>query len=328
MHAAAVKEAAVREPGLAGNPAVTPFGRILVIDEDSEFCEVMSHAFGRCGFVIESCRQLEGVLLDDDSPPDVVIMELRDADRRSLARISSLRNRRSWADVPIICVSSHDQSLLRLCAFDAGADDFVLKPVSSDELVARVQVRLRQVRRIATLLAQSRVDELTGRLNRRGALEELDKALAWSRRSAEPCSLMLLDIDGLKSINDRLGHASGDALIRAVGAALQQGARCEDSVARLGGDEFVVVLPRADADGARRVVERVRERLAALSIPGVIEGARASIGVATSPSGELSAAAMLAIADEDMYAEKRSTKKGRARLRMVRDSDELGNQGE
>ena len=323
----ALQHAIALEPGIVGEPAATPFSRILIIDRDDEFREMMAQALGRHGFVIDSCRQIDGVLFDHDSPPDVAVIELGGADRPSLSRISRLRERTGWADVPMVCVSHLEQPLLRVLAFEAGADDFVVKPVNSDELVARIRVQIRRAQRVATLLSQSRIDALTGLLNRRGAMAELERTLAWSRRSVEPCSLLLLDVDGLKQINDRLGHASGDALLQAVGATLQQLARREDAVARLGGDEFVVVLPRADGPGARQVVARIREQLAALSIEGVVDGVCASIGVATSAPGELAAESMLAAADEQMYIEKRAAKRSRSPLRVVRDDESVTVEG-
>ena len=114
----------------------------------------------------------------------------------------------------------------------------------------------------------------------------------------------MLDVDGLKQVNDRLGHAAGDALISAVGEALKLAVRREDSVGRLGGDEFMVVLPRADQAAAARVCQRIESLLEVVSLPGVAT-VRASMGFVASGPNEHTAEAMLELADQRMYAAKR-----------------------
>ena len=289
--------------------------QVLVVDASVDFREMMAQALDRNGFA--SIRHPTLDAFDAAAPPlDVAILEI-EAGRGGLGRIAKLRQCSGWHDVPIICVSHFDSAFLRVLALDSGGDDFLVKPVHSDELVARVRAQLRRAQRIGTLLAQSRVDTLTGILNRRGGVDELEKALAWSRRSGEACSVLLLDVDGLKQVNDGQGHAAGDQLLVAVATALQASARREDSVARLGGDEFVVVLPRADAAGARRAAQRIEARLRQIELPGISARVRASIGIATSAPGPTDAEQLIAEADARMYADKRRARARRAALHVV-----------
>jgi len=144
-----------------------------------------------------------------------------------------------------------------------------------------------------------------GRAFREVALRELERA----RRAGAPLSLVYLDLDDFKAVNDRHGHAAGDALLHGVGRALREGVRAVDFAARIGGDEFALLLPEAGPEAARQAVERLRSSIA--------EAARASgrdatlsVGVVTFQTPPASVEEMLASADDAMYAAKRGGKNG------------------
>jgi diguanylate cyclase (GGDEF)-like protein len=146
------------------------------------------------------------------------------------------------------------------------------------------------------LARASRTDHLTGSLNRRGFHEHTEAELARAFRSGHPVALVLIDLDGFKAVNDAHGHAVGDELLCWVVEQLRSALRPSDAAGRLGGDEFALLLPGIDVDGARVVVERVREALA--------ERTSASFGVAAYPAhGEVEA--LHAQADGELYVEKR-----------------------
>jgi diguanylate cyclase (GGDEF)-like protein len=127
------------------------------------------------------------------------------------------------------------------------------------------------------LRALALVDPLTKLYNRRGLEIELERALCASRRKVAPVALLLIDVDGLKRVNDEHGHPEGDRVLRAVGKAVSASIRASDAAARLGGDEFAVAMPMTDLPGAQVVAERIRAAVAALGFASVT----ASIGVAT-----------------------------------------------
>jgi diguanylate cyclase len=116
-----------------------------------------------------------------------------------------------------------------------------------------------QNKRLAHL---SNTDELTDLANRRQGVVAAEQALARHRRRGGPAALIMLDVDHLKTINDRFGHSAGDEMLRAVGATLRRCARVTDTAARYAGDEFLLVLPETNLRGARELARRVRERLA------------------------------------------------------------------
>jgi diguanylate cyclase (GGDEF)-like protein len=140
-------------------------------------------------------------------------------------------------------------------------------------------------------------DSLTGVGNRRTWREALDAEAARTARYRGPSSIVVVDLDGLKRINDEQGHAAGDAHLRRAAAAVRRGSRTVDVVCRLGGDEFGVLAPETAADGAQQLANRLREELAAAEVA-------ASIGVATAEAGDLEQAWQAA--DAAMYLHKRS----------------------
>jgi diguanylate cyclase (GGDEF)-like protein/PAS domain S-box-containing protein len=148
-------------------------------------------------------------------------------------------------------------------------------------------------------------DGLTGLWNRDRLLQELDRMLgAHRRRDDRAASLLFVDLDGFKGVNDSLGHTAGDDLLRTIARELESHVRYTDTVARIGGDEFAVLLPATTEAQAERVAEKITAAVAAVWPPGRVGGA--SVGVAVVEPGGRSAAEMLAAADREMYAVKRS----------------------
>lgn len=164
-----------------------------------------------------------------------------------------------------------------------------------------------QAARIRELERLAEADPLTGLLNRRGLARRLTERLAEAARHREPGVLMFCDMDGLKAINDRFGHAAGDAAILATARAIRDAVRATDTVARIGGDEFAVVMARLDAE--RGLALAARLAAAVRRTPFEWQGERVSLGlsVGIAPfTGEEEAEALLALADRAMYAEKRA----------------------
>ena len=186
-------------------------------------------------------------------------------------------------------------------------DDAALLDAVADQL----GIALRQIADQRTLERLSRTDDLSGLLNRRAFGEDLAQALARARRERTGGALLYVDLDNFKPINDRFGHARGDAVLRAVAKALRASCRAYDLAARLGGDEFAVWLGGVDAAGARRRATELLARTTDLASDAHCEDAplSLSIGVATvAPGTDETAEQLIRRADAAMYVGKRAGK--------------------
>jgi diguanylate cyclase (GGDEF)-like protein len=178
---------------------------------------------------------------------------------------------------------------------------------------------------------QAVTDELTGLANNRGLRDWLDREGARAGRFRHDLSLLMLDIDDFKRVNDTHGHLQGDAVLRRVGRILTLEARAVDQAARYGGEEFVVALPETDTQGAEELAERIRARIEATSIP-LVEGngeitVTASVGVASIPATASDAHDLIAAADAALYEAKRAGK-NRVERAAEPDSREAGAQAQ
>jgi diguanylate cyclase (GGDEF)-like protein len=172
--------------------------------------------------------------------------------------------------------------------------------------IARLEEALKVAQaRIVELEAMAHQDPVTGLLNRRGFDRDLARAIAHQRRYGEGFALLLADLDGLKLINDTLGHPAGDAALRAAAQRLAEQVRVSDSVARLGGDEFAVILWRADEQQGRAKAATLRE--IGRGLPGLPSDMQPrltfSIGVTEARTSD-DATQLVARADADLYLDK------------------------
>ncbi len=172
-------------------------------------------------------------------------------------------------------------------------------------VIAREQ---RQARDAAIRL--SAIDSLTSLFNRAFFFAAVDREIQRSARSGRGFCLLMMDLDGLKAVNDRFGHFMGDRALRAVGHVIRTGVRRIDTAARYGGDEFVVLLPETDPTGAFVVAEKIRQGVADLSVDGATQQVRTSlsIGVVGYPDDGRTADELMISADKAMYASKRQGK--------------------
>jgi diguanylate cyclase (GGDEF)-like protein len=170
---------------------------------------------------------------------------------------------------------------------------------------ALLGVAIRNVQLFAEVKEHSVKDALTGCYNRVHALEILETELARSHRGSAPLSVLLLDVDHFKRINDSLGHTCGDSVLTAVGQRIRQVLRRSDVRCRYGGDEFLILLPETAEAGALRVGEWLRSEIEQVKIPGT-ERLRltVSVGIATVSDGESTPAALIDRADRALYQAK------------------------
>jgi len=184
-----------------------------------------------------------------------------------------------------------------------GDDEFELVQL----FAAQVSIALQNAEVYRAIEIRARTDDMTGLFNHGTFQEWLERHV----REGNPFSLVMVDLDDFRSVNNTLGHQAGDELLRTIGAGLVHAGRTVDLVFRYGGDEFVLLLPNTDGVGAQRVAERVREAVTAIGGPGTrwaVDGAAisASIGISAFPIDGPTAASVLLAADRACFVAKRS----------------------
>jgi two-component system cell cycle response regulator len=274
-----------------------------------------------------SCAEAQQ-LLGDGVELAIVSMSLPDGD--PLRLVSHLRASESGRDMPILLMAD-DGELPRLAkGLDLGANDYLIRPLDRNELLARVRTQIRRKRLQERLRANYRrslslalTDELTGLYNRRYVFAHLNELLARKPKGNE-IAVMLFDIDHFKQVNDRYGHPAGDEVLRELAERALRQVRSVDLVGRLGGEEFIVVMPETNLGGAAAAAERVRAAVAEEPF-AIVEDRQTlpvtvSIGVAVTGNGDDKLESLLKRADEALYAAKNAGRNRVVTLAAARDA--------
>jgi diguanylate cyclase (GGDEF)-like protein len=173
---------------------------------------------------------------------------------------------------------------------------------------------LANLRNLAIAEIRAATDSLTGLPNKRAVTDTLKRMFAQASRTGSPLSLVLLDLDHFKDINDRLGHPVGDQALANVGAVLRSVLRAADFAGRNGGEEFALLLPATDLSAAQEIAERVRAAIADITLPGVDLSLTASLGIAGYPDHASDVDKLERLADAALYLAKRA---GRNRIELA-----------
>jgi two-component system, cell cycle response regulator len=272
---------------------VTPAVTVLIADDSLVIRAVVRAHLEEKGYTVEEA--VDGIAAVERCTavrPDVVLLDIEMPGLDGYEVLARLKADPEVRDIPVVFLTSRGGMADVVAGLDAGAHDYLRKPFEPPELVARVaaaaqvkklQDELRQ--RNAELDRVSRTDGLTGLFNRRHLDEALLHQYSASRRNRTPVSVLLLDIDHFKNVNDTYGHPAGDQVLQEFARRLQHEVRLEDITGRWGGEEFLVILPGADPRSAGIVAERIR--LATARAPVVVDGAQipftVSGGYATGP---------------------------------------------
>jgi diguanylate cyclase (GGDEF)-like protein len=238
-----------------------------------------------------------------------VLLDLGLPDAVGLSGLQSLHEHA--AGVPVIVLSGNDDDRVGLDAVVAGASDYLVKGHCDAGELRRALLYSRHRKQVETALVRRALhDTLTGLPTRALLHDRLDMALKRAARNALRGALLFVDLDRFKQVNDRHGHAAGDALLKGLAARLVEVVRASDTVARVGGDEFVVLLPEISHDNDSEQV--ARKLIAAAEEPvhyaGEMLSVSASVGVVEFDGAEVSADELMRRADAAMYEAKRDGK--------------------
>jgi two-component system, cell cycle response regulator len=242
--------------------------RILIIEEDAFAAAKMVETLAIAHQVtsVAGCAEAQSSL---DCETDLVIASLTTPDSDTLRFVSQCRASDLYRQLPILLIAA-ERDLARLAkGLDLGANDYLVRPVDRNELMARTNIQIRRRRLQNRLnenyrrsLSLALTDELTGLYNRRYLFAHLDELMGRVNGDGIGVALLMFDIDHFKRVNDTHGHAAGDDVLRQIAARALDSVRSVDLVARLGGEEFAVVMPETGLAIAAAVAERLRVAIA------------------------------------------------------------------
>jgi diguanylate cyclase (GGDEF)-like protein len=290
---------------------------ILVVDDEPVNSDLLSRRLMKRGYEVSCASGAEQAMTVIDSrTPNLVLLDVLMPKMSGLDLLAQIRRQPKTADLPVILVSALDETNDIVRGLQLGANDYVTKPVNMPVLLARIETHLKGVSMLMKLRAQGQMleqlaafDGLTGVYNRRSLQDALEGEIGRSRRSWRPISVMMLDLDLFKDVNDRYGHIFGDEVLKQFSARAAESLRDSDLLCRFGGEEFTVILPETDHAGAAQVAERVRSATAAgpFLVQGVDVPLTVSIGLATWRNArEGTADQLLESADKALYEAKNS----------------------
>ncbi|MFO1251341.1 MAG: diguanylate cyclase [Inhella sp.] len=290
------------------DPSAAP--RLLVVDDQPINIQALYRSFAADHQVFMATTGQQALQVAEQQRPDLILLDLELPDMDGLAVCQALKAQELTRDIPVIFVTAHGNDEVETRGLEAGAVDFIHKPINPAVVRARVRTHLTLKQQSDQLRRLAFIDGLTGLHNRRALDERLNSELRHAARTTQPLALAMIDVDFFKAYNDHYGHQAGDDALRAVAQALQRGMlRPVDLAARYGGEEFVCLLPETEAPGALAVAERLRAAVQALALPharsSVAEVLTVSIGVAAWPAGAgrpaLTPDTLLQAADAALY---------------------------
>ncbi len=317
----------VRTLGLGSDRTLAPLiagARALVVDDWDQSAQTIQDALAEDGVIAATAQSgVEAIRMAFAVDFDLLVINLSLADEDPLRLVAILRASDATHETPMLLVGEPGGKDRILRGFELGASDWLLQPIDSHELRARAR---NQIRRkfyqdrlrsdLGAALEMALTDPLTGLYNQRYLRRHLSGLVEGGQ--GKQLSVLMIDVDHFKSVNDRFGHPSGDRALRLIADALRINTRVFDSLARYGGEEFVVVMPGTGPDEAVAAAERLRSAVEAIKFVPLDNGRvslTVSIGVACALNAIGSPELLLQAADAALYDAKRN---GRNRVAMAR----------
>ncbi|MFZ5986531.1 MAG: GGDEF domain-containing response regulator [Bacillota bacterium] len=250
--------------------------RILLIDQDKLLTDELAGRLNNVGFDVLSANDEETALkLIEVSKPTIILLDILMKGKDGRDILTTLKSMNISSNIPIIVLTSDSDVNSKVYGFLQGASDYITKPVFFPEILARINnlIRLlnmqkeleeknKELMEKNTLLEQMAItDSLTGLFNKGYVLERLESEIQRAARYNEAISLIIIDIDHFKEVNDTYGHLMGDKLIKEISEEITSSVRDVDIVGRYGGDELMVICPNTDINGAKILAERIRSNI-------------------------------------------------------------------
>jgi len=291
-------------------------GRIFIVDNRAGSYERIVPTLSAEHTVEVETSPSDAVFHAAEGNYDLVIVSLSLQDFDGLRLCSQIRSLERTRNLPILAIAEADNNVRLSRGLEIGVNDYLVRPIDKNEMLARVRTQIKKKRYTERLrdnvqmsIELAITDGLTGLFNRRYMETHLGTLVEQAAARDKPLTVLVIDIDYFKSINDSYGHDAGDDVLREFALRIRKAIRNIDLACRYGGEEFVIVMPETDMAVATMVAERLRRRIA--SEPFAIhQGARhlevtISIGIAGLSGAADSAASILKRADQALYRAKR-----------------------
>jgi len=326
MRAVTSREIGIQKPEHEAIADAGRGGRVLIVDDRPTSYERILATLAAEHTVDVESNPNDALFRAAEGSHDLVIVSLALANFDALRLCSQIRSLDRTRNVPILAIADGDDNARMVRGLEIGVNDYLLRPIDKNELMARARTQIRKKRYTERLrdnvqqsIEMAITDALTGLYNRRYMETHLSALVEQAASRGKPLTALVLDIDFFKSINDTYGHDAGDDVLREFATRIRKSIRGIDLACRFGGEEFVIVMPETDMGVATIVAERLRRRIA--SEPFAIQqGASSievtiSIGLAALDAGDVNAGNILKRADQALYRAKRD-----GRNRVVADA--------
>jgi two-component system cell cycle response regulator len=326
MRAVTSKEIGIRNPEHEAIADTGHGGRILVVDDRASSYERIAAMLATEHAVEVEANPNEALFRTAEGSYDLVIVSLALENFDGLRLCSQIRSLDRTRNLPILAIADSEEASRMVRGLEIGVNDYLLRPIDKHEMLARARTQIRKRRYTERLrdnvqmsIEMAITDPLTGLYNRRYMESHLSSLVAQAAARGKPLTVMVLDIDYFKSVNDTHGHDAGDDVLREFATRVRKSIRGIDLACRYGGEEFVIVMPETDMAVATIVAERLRRRIASERF-AIHQGSQAievtiSVGIATLDLSDDTAASILKRADQALYRAKRD-----GRNRVVADA--------
>jgi len=284
-----------------------PKSTILIVDDSPDKLGLLEAAFSLAGYNVNTATDGDEALAAIESyQPDLVITDVMMPRMNGYELAQRIRANPLTKFIPVImqtAASKRAEDLRR--ASEVGALGYITDPTDLDLMLARTRTLLEFKAYLDSCEEAAFTDHLTGLANRRRFERQLEREVGRVLRFERPFTLLMIDIDNFKNLNDTFGHDAGDDAIRRISRVLREGTRGIDLAARIGGEEFAVLLVETNQTAGMEVAERLRLAIKDLELPS---GAQitASFGVAECPTDAQTASGILKAADVALYEAKRN----------------------
>jgi two-component system cell cycle response regulator len=326
MRALTSKEIGIENPAREAIADTGRGGRVLLVDDRKSSYERLAAMLADEQKIDVEPEPSEALFRAAEGNYDVLIVSLGLKNFDGLRLCSQVRSLERTRNLPLLAIAEPEDNSRLVRGLEIGVNDYLIRPIDKNEMLARVRTQVRRRRYTERLrdnvqmsIEMAITDALTGLHNRRYMESHLSTLVEQAASRGKPLTVLVLDIDYFKSVNDTHGHDAGDEVLREFSQRLKKSIRGIDLACRYGGEEFVVVMPETDMAVATMVAERLRRRIASEPFP-ISQGANAvevtiSIGLAARHSASDNAANILKRADQALYRAKRD-----GRNRVVADA--------